>query len=97
MAWRRLPFPISLTDSALSSSYQKLEAEAGITAMDEEDKVKRAEEITQSRILSQDDFQKIRIRQISKTMGADHRKEKRRAKVEEAPHERCNYYFSCYK
>ncbi|ELT88157.1 hypothetical protein CAPTEDRAFT_6413 [Capitella teleta] len=66
---------------------QKLEAEAGITAMDEEDKVKRAEEITQSRILSQDDFQKIRIRQISKTMGADHRKEKRRAKVEEAPHE----------
>jgi protein SDA1 len=58
---------------------QKLEEEAGISGLDAEEKVKRAEDITQNRILTQEEFQKIRVRNVAKTMGPDKKGRKRKS------------------
>lgn len=45
------------------------------------EKVAKAKAITQSRILSQDDFHKLRMRQVQKQMEADPKRGKRKTDI----------------
>ena len=46
-------------------------ANADIAGLSTEDKIQKAKEVTQNRILSQEDFRKLRLRQMAKTMDTD--------------------------